>query len=144
MTKLLLSLLALASLVGAASSQSLRIAEDVRPPPRPDLFADAKQCSEAALNSYALSSAEPAEKIAEIAFRKCADRWREAFEPVGQQMDTSPAVREAQETCIKKLGASSCPAPLPSIVHLMDAAQRTFQSDAVTEVFDIRATAVGK
>ncbi|MET4493103.1 hypothetical protein [Bradyrhizobium sp. LA7.1] len=152
MTKILLALLAHALLIGAASAQSprfndashKRIAEDVRPPARPDPFADAQQCSEAALNSYALSSAEPAEKIAETAFRKCADKWREAFEPVGQQMDASPALKEAQDTCIKKLGPSSCPAPLPSIVHLMDAAQRTFQNDAVTKVFDIRAKATGK
>jgi hypothetical protein len=122
----------------------LAVAEDVKRPARPDPIADAQECSDAALNSYALSSAEPAEKIAEIAFRKCADQWREALEPVGQQMDASPALREAQETCIKKLGASSCPAPLPSIVHLMDAAQRTFQNDAVTKVFDIRAKAAGK
>ncbi|MET4418314.1 hypothetical protein ABIB09_000694 [Bradyrhizobium sp. RT3a] len=72
-------------------------------------LADAQQCSEAALNSYALSSAEPAEKIAEIAFQKCAERWRKAFEPVGQQMDANPAVREAQETCIKKIGCIVLP-----------------------------------
>lgn len=91
-----------------------------------------------------MSSAEPAEKVAEMAFRKCAEKWREAFEPAGRQMDANPALKEAQETCIKKLGSSSCPTPLPSIVHLMNAAQRTFQSDAVTKVFDIRAKAAGK
>jgi hypothetical protein len=88
-----------------------------------------------------LSSAEPAEKIGEIAFQKCSEKWREAFDPVGKQMDASPALKEAQENCIKRLGPSSCPAPLPSIVHLMNAAQRTFQHDAVIKVFDLRANA---
>jgi hypothetical protein len=137
--QILLALLALALTTSAASAQS-----DVRPPPRLDPVADAKQCSEAALTSYALSSAEPAETIAEIAFRKCSDKWREAFDPVGKQMDASPALKEAQENCIKKLGLSSCPVPLPSIVHLMNAAQRTFQHDAVIKVFDLRANAAGK
>lgn len=126
------ALLALAMMTGAASAQS------------GGRVANAKQCSEDALNSYALSSSEPAEKIAEIAFRKCSDKWREALEPVGQQMDASPTLKEAHETCIKKLGPSSCPAPLPSILHLMNAAQQTFQYDAVTKVFDIRAKATGK
>ena len=61
----------------------------------PDPFADAKQCSEAALATYALSSAESAEKIAEMAFRKCADKWRQAFDPVGQEMDGKPPRRDA-------------------------------------------------
>jgi hypothetical protein len=137
------TLLAMTGLVRSAS------AEDVRPPPRldpliADLYADAKQCSEAALTSYALSSAEPAEKIAEMAFRKCSDKWSQAVEHVGKQMDASPDLKEAQENCIKKLGPSSCPTPLPSIVHLMNAAQRTFQYEAETKVFDIRANAAGK
>jgi hypothetical protein len=110
----------------------------------PDPFADAKQCSEAALTSYALSSAEPAEKIAEIAFRKCSDKWSQAVDPVAQQMDASSARKEGQENCIKMLGPSSCPAPQPSSVYLMNAAQRTFQYEAVTKVFDIRAKAAGK
>jgi hypothetical protein len=124
----------------------LAVAEDVRPPPRHrlDPFADAKQCSEAGLTSYALSSAEPVEKIAEMAFRKCSDKWSQAVDPVGKQMDASPALQEAQENCIKKLGPSSCPARLPSSVYLMNAAQRTFQYEAVTKVFDIRANAAGK
>jgi hypothetical protein len=122
----------------------LAVAEDVRPPPRLDPVADAKQCSEAALTSYALSSAEPAEKIAEMAFRKCSDKWSQAVDPVGKQMDASPALQEAQENCIKKLGPSSCPVPLPSSVYLMNAAQQTFQYEAVTKVFDIRAKAAGK
>jgi hypothetical protein len=129
-TKILLTLLTLATLTGAASAL--------------DPVADAKQCSEAALTSYALSSAEPAEKIAEMAFRKCSDKWRRAVEPVGQEMDASPVLKEAQENCIKKLGSSSCPAPLPSIVVLMNAAQRTFQYEAVTKVFDIRGKVAGK
>jgi hypothetical protein len=108
-----------------------------------DPVAGAKQCSEAALTTYALSSAEPAETIAETAFRKCSGKWREAFDRVAREMDASPALKEAQENCIKKLGASSCPAPLPSIVVLMNAAQRTFQYDAGTKVFDIRAKAAG-
>jgi hypothetical protein len=132
MTKTPLSLLMLAMTTAAASAQS------------PDPVADAKQCSEAALTSYALPSAEPAEKIAEMAFRKCSDKWRQAVDPVGKQMDANPALQEAQENCIKKLGPSACPAPLPSIVYLMNAAQRTFQYEAVTKVFDIRAKVAGK
>jgi hypothetical protein len=132
------TLLAMTGLVRSA------IAEDVRPPPGLDPFADAKQCSEAALTSYALSSAEPAEKIAEMAFRKCSDKWSRAVEPVGEQMDASPALKDAQENCIKRLGPSSCPAPLPSSVYLMNAAQRTFQYEAETKVFDIRAKAAEK
>ncbi|MET4067021.1 hypothetical protein ABID58_001804 [Bradyrhizobium sp. S3.2.6] len=128
--KILLGLLTLAIMTRAASAL--------------DSVADAKQCSEAALASYALTSAEPAEKIAEMAFRRCSDKWREAFDPVGREMDASPTLKEAQENCIKRLGPSSCPAPLPSIVVLMNAAQRTFQSDAVTKVFDIRAKVAGK
>ncbi|MET3996684.1 hypothetical protein ACVWXN_002139 [Bradyrhizobium sp. i1.4.4] len=58
-------------------------------------------------------------------------------------MDANPALKEAQETCIKKSGPSSCPAPLPSIVHLMNAVQRTFQNYTVTKVFDIRAKTAG-
>jgi hypothetical protein len=127
---ILLAVLALAMTARAASTL--------------DPVADAKQCSEAALSNYALSSAEPAEKIAEMAFRKCSDKWREAFDPVGREMDASPTLKEAQENCIKRLGPSSCPAPLPSIVVLMNAAQRTFQSEAATKVFDIRAKVAGK
>jgi hypothetical protein len=59
-------------------------------------------------------------------------------------MDASPALKEAQENCIKRLGPSSCPAPLPSSVYLMNAAQRTFQYEAETKVFDIRAKAAEK
>jgi hypothetical protein len=129
-TKILSALLALAMMTGAASAL--------------DPVADAKQCSEAALTSYALSSAEPAEKIAEMAFRKCSDKWSEAVDPVGQQMDASPAHKEAQENCVRMLGPSSCPVSLPSSVYLMNAAQRTFQYEAETKVFDIRAKAAGK
>src|ERR1700740_165756 len=87
----MMTLLAITGLVRLAT------AEDVRPPPWLDLFADAKQCSEAALTSYALSSADPAEKIAEMAFRKCSDKWSQAFDPVGKQMDASPEHQGAQE-----------------------------------------------
>jgi hypothetical protein len=133
MTKILLALLTFAMMT-AASAQSLQL----------DPVADAKRCSEVALTNYALSSTEPAEKIAEMAFRKCSDKWSQALDPIGKQMDANPTLQDAQENCIKKLGQSSCPAPLPSIVHLMNAAQRTFQNDAVKKVFDIRAKAAGK
>jgi hypothetical protein len=106
----MMTLLAITGLVRLAT------AEDVRPPPRLDLFTDAKQCSEAALTSYALSSAEPAEKIAEMAFRKCSDKWRQAVEPLGKQMDANPARQEAYKNCIDNLRPSSCPVPLPSSV----------------------------
>jgi hypothetical protein len=108
--KILLALLTLAMMTRAASAL--------------DPVADAKQCNETALTSYALSSAEPAEKIAEMAFRKCSDKWREAFVLAGREMDASLTLKEVQENCIKRLGPSSCPAPLPSIVVLMNAAQR--------------------
>jgi hypothetical protein len=139
-----LSFAVMTTLLAMTGLVRLAIAEDVRPPPRLDPFADAKQCSEAALTSYALSSAEPAETIAEMAFRKCSDKWSQAVDPVGQQMDASPALKEAHENCIRMLGPSSCPAPLPSRVYLMNAAQRTFQYEAVTKVFDTRAKAAGK
>ena len=131
----MMTLLAITGLVRLAT------AEDVRHPPWLDLFADAKQCSEAALTSYALSSAEPAEKIAEMAFRKCSEKWSQAVEPLGKQMDANPARQEAYKNCIDKLGPSSCPVPLPSSVYLMDAAQQSFQNQAVTKVFDLRAKA---
>lgn len=59
-------------------------------------------------------------------------------------MDASPAHKEAQENCIRTLGPSSCPVPLPSSVYLMNAALRTFQYEAEAKVFDIRAKAAGK
>jgi hypothetical protein len=59
-------------------------------------------------------------------------------------MDANPARQEAYKNCIDKLGPSSCPVPLPSSVYLMDAAQQSFQNQAVSKVFDLRAKAAGK
>jgi hypothetical protein len=100
---------------------------------------DAFQCSEAALRRYALSSSEAAEKVADVAFEKCSDKWSRFAEISGKLVD-SDTPRDAQENCEKTRGAD-CPTPLPGSVYLMQAAKRTFLSTAVTEVFDIRANA---
>ena len=109
-----------------------------------DAFADALQCSKAALTAYALSSSEPAEKIADVAFDKCSEKWSRAAELAGRDPAVSRTTAEAQENCIKKLGAAACPNPLPYRVYLTEAAKRTFRHDAVIEVFDLRAKAAGK
>jgi hypothetical protein len=54
----------------AASIVLAAIADDA-------LWAEAKKCSDDALRRYALSNAEPAEKVAAIAFEKCSDQWGE-------------------------------------------------------------------
>ena len=54
------------------------------------LVAAAWQCSTAALNQYALSSPDPADKIVETAFEKCSDRWREAAEAGELERDNDP------------------------------------------------------
>jgi hypothetical protein len=110
---------------------------------RDALWAEAKKCSDDALRRYALSNAEPAEKVAAIAFEKCSDQWERAALANAKIMDASPVLKEAQENCVKKLG-SSCPPARPSIVYLMDALRRTFQHDAIIQVFDIRAEASRK
>jgi hypothetical protein len=106
------------------------------------LLADALQCSNAALNQYALSSADPAEKVAEAAFEKCSDLWREAAEALSRndQVGNSQA-KEAYENCLKKLGYDYCHPTLPPSVYYLNAARRQFEHDAVVKVFDIRATA---
>jgi hypothetical protein len=116
----------------------------VRPAVADDaLWGEAKKCSGAALRRYALSNAGAAEKVAAIAFEKCSDQWEKAAEVNAKTMDASPALKEAQENCVKKLG-TSCPPALPSIIYIMDALRRTFQHDAIIQVFDIRAEASRK
>jgi hypothetical protein len=128
--------LTLSALLIAASIVRPAIADDA-------LWAEAKKCSDDALRRYALSNAEPAEKVTAIAFEKCSDQWERAALANAKIMDTSPVLKEAQENCVKKLG-SSCPPARPSIVYLMDALRRTFQHDAIIQVFDIRAEASRK
>jgi len=106
------------------------------------LRADALQCSNAALNQYALSSADPAEKVAEAAFEKCSDRWKEAAEALSRddQVGNSQS-QEADENCLTtKLGYTYCP---PSLYYL-NAARQQFEHDAVVKVFEIRAKAAGR
>lgn len=107
------------------------------------LWVAAQQCSETALRRYALSSTEPAEKVAEAAFDKCKDLWQRPTEIEGPKLDASVTLREAQKNCEKLLG-SSCPSALPSSFYLMNAARRQFVAHASTEVFDIRAEAADK
>jgi hypothetical protein len=103
-------------------------------------IADALQCSNSELERYALSSADPAEKVAEAAFEKCSDRWREVAEAWGRDQEGNPQLKVARENCLKKLD-SDCPPTLPSSVYYLDAARRTFVHDSVVKVFDIRAKA---
>jgi len=60
----------------------------------------AQQCSETALRSFALSSAEPAEKVAEAAFDKCKEPWNRFAEAAGRRIDASAVTREAQKNCV--------------------------------------------
>jgi len=100
---------------------------------------EAFQCSEAALRRYALLSSEEAEKVADVAFEKCSDKWSRYVEFSGKSMASTPS-KEAQANCEKMRGAD-CPTALAGSVYLMQAAKRTFLATAVTEVFDIRADA---
>ena len=105
------------------------------------LRADALQCSNAALNQYALSSADPAEKVAEAAFEKCSDRWKEAAEALSREDQVGNSqVKEGDENCLTKLGYTYCP---PSLYYL-NVAHQQFEHDAVVKVFDIRAKATGR
>jgi hypothetical protein len=98
---------------------------------------EAFQCSEAALTRYALLSSEAAEKVADVAFEKCSDKWTRYAEFSGKMMDSSTS-KGAQANCEKMRGAD-CQTALPGSVYLIQAAKRS--SKAVTEVFDIRAEA---
>jgi hypothetical protein len=118
----------------------------------PDLSADelqlretAQQCSEAALRRYALSSADPAEKVAEAAFDKCKEPWNRFAEALGRRVEASVGMREARENCVKYKGlsAAECSGP-PASFYAFDAERKRFVHDAFTEVFDIRAEAAGK
>jgi hypothetical protein len=107
------------------------------------LWMAAQQCSETALRRYALSSTDPAEKVAEAAFEKCRELWRIPAEIEGREADTSVAMREGQKNC-ERLRGSSCPPALPYSVYLLNAAERQFVVNASTKVFDIRAEAADK
>jgi hypothetical protein len=109
------------------------------------LLADALQCSNATLNQYALSSTDPAEKVAEAAFEKCSDRWREAAEALSRSDQVGNSqVKEAYENCLKKLGYDYCHPTLPPSGYYLNAARRQFEHDAAVKVFDIRAKAAGR
>jgi hypothetical protein len=106
----------------------------------------AQQCSEAALRRYALSSAEPAEKVAEAAFDKCKEHWNQFAAALGSRIEASAGMRETQKNCIKYYGLSSpkCSLTVPASFYVFDSARKGFIHDASTEVFDIRAEASGK
>lgn len=106
-----------------------------------NIMSDALQCSKAALRQYALFTSEPAEKIADVAFDKCAEKWRKAAEAAGENSQIISMTAQAQANCIKKLGTDACPPPKPYSFYFMEATKRTFKHDAVIEVFDIRAGA---
>jgi hypothetical protein len=105
----------------------------------------AQQCSEAALRRYALSSADPAEKVAEAAFDKCKEPWNRFAEALGRRVEASAGMREARKNCVKYKGLSApeCSGP-PASFYAFDAERKRFVHDAFTEVFDIRAEAAGK
>jgi predicted membrane-bound mannosyltransferase len=109
-----------------------------------DAVANAQKCSEDALARYAGSSSEPAEKIADMAFEKCAEQWELAAEIAARNPEVSHRTAEAQENCIKKLGVAACAQPLPYNVYYMQAAKRMFRHQAAIEVRDIRAKAAEK
>jgi hypothetical protein len=106
------------------------------------LYADAKKCSAAAVKTYALSNAEPAEKVAEMAFEKCSEEWRKATDWTEKGMQKE--IQVARDDCVKKLGEAACPTPVPFNIRLMNAARRTFVHNAAIEVFDIRASAAAR
>jgi hypothetical protein len=105
----------------------------------------AQQCSEAALRRYALSSADPAEKVAEAAFDKCKEPWNRFAEALGRRVEASAEMREARKNCVKYRGLSpsECSGP-GSAFYAFDSERKRFVHDAFTEVFDIRAEAAGK
>ena len=107
------------------------------------LIVDAMQCSESALRRYALSSADPAEKVTQAAFDKCIDLWRRYGESVGRRIDASAETIETQKNC-KKFYRNNCPVKLPASLDVINAAEEFFVHDATIEVFDIRAAAAGK
>jgi hypothetical protein len=109
-----------------------------------DAYSDALQCSEAALTRYALSSSDPAESIADMAFDNCSEKWELAAEIAARNPDVSHLTAEAQEDCIKQLGVAACAQPLPPNVSYMQGAKRLFRHQAATEVLEIRAKAAGK
>jgi hypothetical protein len=75
------------------------------------LWLAAQQCSEGALRRYALSSTDPAEKVAVAAFDKCEDMWEKIAELKASEIEAG--AEEARRKC-DKLQGSSCPPTLPS------------------------------
>jgi hypothetical protein len=106
----------------------------------------AQQCSETALRRYALSSAEPAEKVAEAAFDKCKEPWNRFAEALGRRIEASAESMEARKKCVKYKGLSvpECSVTGTTSVYVFTSERQRFVHDASTEVFDIRAEAVGK
>jgi hypothetical protein len=102
----------------------------------------AQQCSETALRRYALSSADPAEKVAEAAFDKCKEPWNRFAEALGSRVDTE--TREAQKNCVKYRGLSPWECSGHGSAIVFNRERELFVRDATTEVFDIRAEAAGK
>jgi hypothetical protein len=110
-----------------------------------DITSDAIRCSKAALKQYALATSDPAEKVADAAFEKCSEKWRQAAaELASKDPQIESTTKEAHANCIKRLGTDSCPPPMPYTFYLVEAAKRTFKHDAVIEVFDARAEAAKK
>jgi hypothetical protein len=93
------------------------------------LWNTANQCSEAALRRYALSSTEPAEKVAEAALDKCKGSWLRPAQTVGRRIEAE--TRETQKDCIKFHGASSpmCNR-LPPSMFFLDLTRERFVHDA--------------
>jgi hypothetical protein len=105
----------------------------------------AQQCSETALRRYALSSADPAEKVAEAAFDKCKEPWNRFADALGGRVEASAESREARKNCVKYRGLiPECSRTDSASRYAFDSERKGFVRDATTEVFDIRAEAAGK
>jgi hypothetical protein len=129
----------LLALAGATSA----LCDELVVPQEQQLADLARQCSETALRRYALSSQDPAEKVAQAAFNKCSEQWGRLADVSGRRMDADPITQETQKNCIKYQG-DKCPPKLPGRFYVLRAEEAQFTYSATTEVFDIRAEAAGK
>jgi hypothetical protein len=135
-----------AGLIAAVIVTPARAADaDRLTPDEQRLRSAAEQCSEAALVRYALSSIEPAEKVADAAFYMCKDLWGEFAATWGRRNDAGDLLKEALKNCRKLRGDSdpSCRIVLGGSQSAMGkVAREEFINRASREVFEIRAEAI--
>ena len=146
MRKLLITLVATASISGsalAAQTEPSLTNEELQQQKTMKPYQEAaKQCSEIALRRYALSSTEPAEKVAEAAFDKCSNLWHQLTEAGDRMFMASDIGKETMKNCIKKRGLSYSEClPRPGIA--LDREREVFVHDSQLEAFDIRADEAG-